>query len=244
MLIRAEAPLTLDLVHLFLRSLAALSLAALGCSNVLSFDVNVGPFGFDVDASRAVLPPAWQQSSRVATVSCASSPCPALTMPGAPIVRCVSGVCDPDPFVFDLSLPSVIDATAYSAQLSALGNQFTRISVARLSWHAIASGLNAPLGATTLFWGPESATAPNAPGVHALGVIPAVRFAPDGTAAGDLSLDPVGAEALSSHLLHASRRFRLFARPSIDLAPGAALPAGRASISVVIGLRVEGQLIQ
>ena len=119
----------------------------------------------------------------------------------------------------------------------------SRITVARAQWQAAAMGLRNPVGPIEIYWGPESATGPAGDGARRLGTVPAITFDAQGNAAGEVALDPQGNATLSEHLLRASRRFRVFARAAVDLAPGAPLPAGRASIQLRLSVRAETRLL-
>lgn len=225
-------------------TLAPLSLLAAGCSGGVPIDVAVGPVGFDVDTARIAIPAMYQSSGSFARLACgASARCPSLGT-GAPALRCASGVCDPDPFTFDLGVMNAIDLGAYSPQLAAVSGNVDSITVTQMSWQAAAAGLRVTVGPVDLFWGPESASGVGSDGVRHLGRLPVLQFPASGTASGDVALDADGNAALSEHLLRVSRRFRVFARAAVDLRPGGPLPAGRASIQVRMTVRAETRLLR
>lgn len=214
-----------------------------GCSDDVPLDLAVGPVGFEVDASRITLPTALQSSGAVARVPCSAAlACPNLGA-GSPSLQCVSGACDPAPFAFDLGVMNAIDLSAYSSVLTTLGDNVRQIAITQMSWQAAAMGLRVPVGPVEVYWGPESASGIASDGVRRLGRIPTLAFSATGTAAGNVELDAAGNAALSDHFLHTSRRFRLFARATVDLSPGGPLPAGRASIQVRMNVRVETRVL-
>ena len=213
------------------------------CSDDVPLDLSVGPVGFDVDASRITLPATLQSSGTVARVPCSSAlPCPNLGA-GAPTLQCVASACDPGPFAFDLGVMNAIDLSAYSSVVATLSDNVRQITITQMSWQAAAMGLRVPVGPVEVYWGPESASGIASDGVRRLGRIPTLAFSAAGTASGNVELDAAGNAALSTHFLHTSRRFRLFARATVDLAPGGPLPAGRASIQVRMNVRVETRVL-
>ena len=113
------------------------------------------------------------------------------------------------------------------------------ISLSSMSWQASAAGLRVPVGPIEVYWGPEAASGITSDGVRRLGTFPVIRFDAAGSARGDVALDAAGNAALSGHLLSVSRRFRFFARATVDLSPGAPLPAGRASMAWFEELMLE-----
>ncbi len=223
---------------------ALVSLSPAGCSGGVPIDVGVGPLGFDVDASRITVPAGFQSSGTLARVPCgAGAQCPSLA-PSGLTLQCVGGACDPAPYTFDLGIMNVVDLTAYSSELGTIGSNLQSVTIAQMSWQASAAGLRVPVGPIEVFWGPESSTGIGSDGVRRLGRIPVIQFTPAGAASGDVELDAAGNAALSSHLLNTSRRFRLFARATIDLVAGGALPAGRASIQVRMRVHAETRLLR
>lgn len=222
--------------------LLPLLLAAGACADDVPVEIPVGPLTFAVDVSSINVPAPLRQNGSVARVPCsASSPCPA----AAPLtLRCVAGACDPAPVVIELGVMDPIDLGAWSSVFSTVASNVSKITVARAQWQAAAMGLRAPVGPVELYWGPESATGAAADGVRHLGTVPALAFDTQGNAAGEVGLDAAGNAALSDHLLRASRRFRVFARAAVDLAPGAPLPAGRASIQLRLTVRAETRLLR
>ena len=224
----------------FLSRLSAAAIVLAGCSGDVPIDVNVGPLSFDVDVSRIAVPAALQASGSIARVPCAAaSTCP--STPGLAL-RCAAGSCDPDPVTIDLS--SVVDLSTYSSELGTLGDNLSSIGVSAMSWQATAAGLRIPVGPIDVYWGPEAASGVGSDGVRKLGTIPVIRFDGVNTAHGDIALDAAGNAALSNHLLNVSRRFRFFARASVDLVPGGALPAGRASMQVRMRVHAESTLLR
>lgn len=220
--------------------LGAALVSALGaCSGSIPIDVTVGPVGFSVDASRIAIPASFQSSGLIARVPCASTAqCPSLGA-SAPTLACVGGACDPAPFTFDLGLMSVVDLAAYSSRLGVVGDGVQSITITRMTWEAAAAGLRGAVGPVDVYWGPETATGISSDGVQRLARIATLQFSSTGTASGDAQVDAAGNTGLSNHLLRVSRRFRFFARASVDLSPGGPLPAGRATIDVRMRLRAE-----
>lgn len=221
--------------------LLPLALALAGCSDEVPIEVPVGPLTFTVDVSSINVPAALRESGSVARLACGpTAACPA----AAPFtLRCVSGACDPDPVAIELGVMDPIDLGAWSTAFNAVGSNVSQITVARAQWQAAAMGLRNPVGPVEIFWGTESATGPTADGARRLGTVPAITFDAQGNAAGEVALDPMGNATLSTHLLRTSRRFRVFARAAVDLAPGAPLPAGRASIQLRLSVRAETRLL-
>lgn len=221
----------------------ALSAALGACSGGVPIDFSVGPLGFDVDASRIVVPASLQTSGTIARAACsATTACPTTT--SGLTLRCVNGTCDPDPVTIDLALSNVIDLTTYSTELASLGGDLSAISLSSMAWQASAVGLRVPIGPIEVYWGPETASGLSSDGVRRLGSVPVIRFDAAGNASGDVALDAAGNAALSTHLLSVSRRFRFFARATVDLSPGGPLPAGRASVQVRMRVHAESKLLR
>lgn len=223
-----------------LSRLSIAAIALVGCSGGVPIDVSVGPLSFDVDVSRIAVPPSLQSSGAITRIACSvSSMCP--SAPGLAL-QCVAGACDPDPIAFDLS--SVVDLSTYSSELSTVGANLSSIYVSAMSWQGSTTGLRVPVGPIEVFWGPEAASGVGSDGVRKLGTIPVIRVDASGMSSGEIALDAAGNAALSNHLLNVSRRFRFFARALVDLAPGGALPAGRASLQVRMRVHAESMLLR
>lgn len=215
------------------------------CGFNTNVDVTVGPFDYEVSATRITVPDAFRDDAtmRVRQVPCMDdTSCPQLEG-GEPMVRCVSGSCDPDPFVFELST-NVIDLDD-NALVRRYGDRITRVEVRNATFTASANGLENTVGPTEIFWGPDSAATIDAAGVSLLGEIPALTLSAAGqTIDGTITLNRPGAAALSDHIIHVSHRFRLFARPRVDLQPGGPLPSGSVHLQVRIAVHIEGQLVR
>lgn len=223
-------------------ALGLLALSA-GCGDALPLDANLGPFVYEVDLARITLPEAWRSGSTLAALPCQSpNQCPALG-PGAPTLRCTAGLCDPDPYAFELSMPEAIDLSTSVPGLDALGGSLQSVTITTVRYAGRSSSASVSVGPTDLYWGPESASGIGSDGVRLLARIPVLRVDRTGALDGTVTPTADGAAALSQHLTRTSRRFRIFARASVDLAPRGPLPAGRASVSVQLSVRVTGQLL-
>ncbi len=223
----------------------ALGLLALsvGCGDALPLDANLGPFVYEVDLARITLPEPWRSGTTLAALSCQSpAQCPTLG-PGAPALRCTAGLCDPDPFPFDLSMPEAIDLSTSVPGLESLGGSLQSVTITTVRYAGRSASASVAVGPTDLYWGPESASGIGSDGVRLLARVPVLRVDRTGALDGTVSPNPDGAAALSQHLTRTSRRFRIFARAAVDLTPRGALPAGRASVSVQLSVRVTGQLL-
>lgn len=216
-------------------------LVSVGCADDVPVEVPVGPLTFAVDVASIAVPAPLRNQGSIASVPCSASvPCP-MTAPFT--LRCVGGVCDPDPVPIELGVMDPIDLGAWSSALATVGTNVRQITVARAQWQAVAMGLRTPVGPIELYWGPESASGIAADGVRRLGTVPTLAFDATGNAGGDVDLDAAGNRALSEYFLRVSRRFRVFARTVVELTPGAPLPAGRASIQLRFVVRAETRLL-
>lgn len=221
----------------------------LACGTLASCDPHATlavevPFDYEVSANRAEVPEALRDgaSGTVRRVPCSDDgACPQLAS-GEPAVRCVEGACDPEPFVFVLST-DVIDLDMTPA-VQRYGGRVTGIELVDARFVASANGLRNPVGPTELFWGPASAVSIDAQGVHPIGTIPQIALGEAPTVEDAVALDAAGAAALSDHLVGVSRRFRLFARPRIDVAPAGPLPTGSIRLQVRMVVHVRGQLVR
>lgn len=221
------------------------SVPLISCSFLTIVDVPIGPFTYTVSSSRLTLPADFQDTTTntVRNVPCQTeSGCPSLGA-GQPAVHCVAGVCTPDAFSFELS-SSPIDL-GQNSTVQRYGDHVTSLSISLAQFEATNQGLSIGVGPTVLFWGPESAVDSASTGVHLFGTIPVVQVPPGGTTGPTrIDLDAAGGAALSDHLLHVSRVIRLFARPSVELAPGTPLPTGELRLDLTIQVHIEGQLVQ
>jgi hypothetical protein len=221
-----------------------LLLGAAACNVPATIEVPLGPFEYTVSASRLMLPDAFRDDSTmtVRTVPCTDdTQCPPLGA-GQPAVHCVASACDPDPFTFVLST-DVIDLDTQPT-IQTFGQSITRIELRTASYAATSQGLQNPVGPTELYWAPPSATATDSPGVQHLGTIPLVQLSDGTTAMGDVQIDADGGAALSDYLLHTAHQLRVFAVPSVDLAPGGPLPVGGVTLDLRFTVHVEGQLVR
>jgi hypothetical protein len=241
---RAQTGQASRMLLLRLSLAAALGACAIGCSVPAIVDVNVGPFDYTITASRVMIPdalrdPGTMSIRRIACMNDMGCPQPS---GGQPAVRCVDGACDPEPFEFMLA-SDVIDLNE-NASVQRYGDRVTRIEVRGGVWEATTQGLRNPVGPTQVYWGPESASAIDSPGVQLLGTLPVIDLSTQDTATGMVEMDPAGSAALSDHLVRISRRLRLFARPRIDVAPGGPLPTGGIALRLQLAVHVEGQLVR
>jgi hypothetical protein len=201
-------------------------------------------FNYEVSAMRVTVPQELRDSTtmRVRSIPCmGDANCPQLGGT-APAIRCIESACDPDPVAFALA-SDVIDLGAQPA-VQRYGDHITRVEVRRLGVTAVSQGLQNAVGPTELYWGPDTAPSFDGPGVQRLGTLPVVQLAEGETTMLDADLDPTGVAALSDYLIGTSRRIKIFARPSIDLAPGGPLPMGQVTLQVEMLVHVEGQLVR
>lgn len=213
----------------------------MGCADEVPVEVPVGPLTFAVDVASIVVPPALRHEGAIGRVACSTGArCP---MASPLTLRCVEGVCDPDPVPIELGVMEPIDLGAWSSVFASVSSNVRQITVSRAQWQAVAMGLRTPVGPIELYWGPESASGIMADGVRRLGTVPRLMFDASGGASGDVELDAAGNGALSEYFLRVSRRFRVFVRTSVELSPGAPLPAGRASIQLRLIVRAETRLL-
>lgn len=226
------------------RALALCAAAALaGCGDAVPLDTTVGPFAYEVDLARITLPEPWRAGAILPGIACQSAAqCPSLGTSG-PTVRCNNNLCDPDPFGFDLALPNAIDLNADVPGLDALGGAVESVTITAVRYAARGAAVSVPVGPVEIYWGPESASGIGSDGVHLLARLPSLRVDTTGSVDGTLAPSAAGAASLSQHLTRTARRFRLFARAAVDLAPRGALPAGRATVSVQLSVRVTSQLV-
>lgn len=217
---------------------------SLGCTTIL--DVSLGPYTYDVSSDHVTVPAQLQDTSTntVRTIPCMTDmDCPPLGA-GQPAVHCnAASACDPDPYVFELSTMSI--NLAQNATVARYGDHVTSIAITSAQFDATNRGLSLPVGPTEIFWGPESAVDTTSAGVQHFGTLGVVDVPAGSTLQNqDIALDPAGNQGLSDHLLHVSRVIRLFARPSVDLAPGSPLPTGSLRLDITIQVHIEGQLVQ
>lgn len=229
----------------FLRALSAgavLAALAAGCNVPVYLDVPVDTGDIVLNASQVTVPDALRDPSTMTlrTIPCMTDMmCP--TIPGVMVaVRCTNNACDPDPIPVDVS--TVVDISS-APDVRRFGS-IARLTISRAEYTATSMGLQNAVGPTELRWGPEDAAAFDADGVQPFGTVPLVQLADTQPAQGDVTLDPAGAAALSDYLVHTSQRVKIFARPTIDLAPGGPLPAGQVTLRMRLTVRVEGQLVR
>ncbi|MBX7194435.1 MAG: hypothetical protein K1X94_20435 [Sandaracinaceae bacterium] len=219
-------------------SLTALG-AVSGCNNAVVVQLMSGPQTFEVSASSVDIPVELQAGAMIASVPCPTGMCPSTeTLP----VSCVAGVCDPDPRTVSAPVGDVVDFDVLLRGASEVLRFVDAIEVTRVQYQASPNSLTVDVPDIEIFFGPDTAAGIDAPGVHRLGVIPAL---PAGTARdGDMQIDADGSAALSDHVLNVSRRVRFFARTQIDLAPGGPVPGGGASITVNLTVRAIGRILE
>jgi hypothetical protein len=227
-------------------ALVCTGLALAACNVPVTIEVGAGPFEYEISATQIQIPDALRDTSTtpptLRAVTCTDDAmCPQFAN-GDPAIRCVNSACDPDPFAFDLAT-DVIDLST-NPDVQRFGDHINSIAVTAATYSATANGLLNPVGPTGLYWGPESAAGTQTPGVVQLGTVPVLDLSAQPMTSGDIALDASGVAVLSDHLLHVSRRFRVFARPTIDVNPGGPLPAGSIHLSVQLRVRVQGQLVR
>jgi hypothetical protein len=210
-----------------------------GCQTPLSLSFTVGPVQADVDANDLSIPPEMSDGTTILSVACPPAECPSDATSGFQST-CVGGVCDPSADVtVDIG---VVDLSDYQ-DLSTLGDALSAAEIEAVHYTVDANTLDVDLPPTDVFWAPESVTTFDDPSVRGLGTVPAT---PAGTTpSGDMDSDDAGQAALTDYLLSQSTsalRFRLFARATIDLEPGQAVPTGALSLGVSMDVRLEGGL--
>lgn len=217
-----------------------LSLAALAaCDGTLAFDVNAGPKSFDISTEGLGIPPELRSpEAQVASLPCGDG---ALVCPSVATfaIDCRAGVCDPGPIPVSVEIGDGFDLNEYTSKLGQIADHIDSVTFNRVSYVVDSNTMNTDLPPTTVYWGPISAAfIDEAMGVQPLGTLGAI--AAGSTPSGDLSLDSVGQQALSDHIIDVDRQLRLFARAPLDIDPGDRFPEGAIRISVTMSLHIVG----
>jgi hypothetical protein len=233
-------PYTWLMQHRFASVLAALTLVA--CNNAIIVQLQTGAQTFDVAASSLDLPAALRDDSsgtaRVSSVDCSSTGiCPSTTeVP----VDCNAGVCDPAAISVSVPVGDVVDFDELLNSASTLLRLVDAIEIESVTYDVNPNSLTMDLPATTVLWGPASATETSA-NLQPIGTIPTITHME--MSSGMMDIDQNGSAALSDYLVHTARQVRFFARTSVDLNPGDPFPDGMAQITVNIRVRAIGRIV-
>jgi len=242
---RALAPLRADsyteaMPSRFLVLLVALPLVA--CNNSIVVALQTGDQQFGVSASALNLPTELRDdtsgTATIRTIDCSQTNiCPSTTeVP----VACTAGVCDPSAISFAVPVGDVVDFDALLQSAGTLLRLVDAIEIESVSYSVSPNTLTIDLPATTVLWGPESATETSA-SLQPIGTVPSI---PAHTQAmGEMDIDANGSLALGDYIVGTSRRVRFFARTAVDLAPGSPFPDGMATFTVNIRVRAYGRIV-
>lgn len=223
--------------------LLASTLAAAGCSDGVEVNVSSGVRTFEVSLEDLMLPEQLRDESsgeaRIASVSCEPL-CPSTAEVA---FECNGGICDPAPLNLVVPVGDVIDFQALISQATLV--RFVDAIIIRSVEYGVASNtLNVDLPDTEIFWAPEgAATVDPATGARLLGTMGSVAAGTD-VSGGQLQIDNTGAQLLSDYVLGTSSRIRFFARTRPNLDPGQPFPAGGATVSINMQLRIVGRLVR
>lgn len=219
-----------------LRGLPLFTLALLACNGTGSATFPLGA-ELELSAEALALPEALRDGASVASLPCGPmGMCP--TSAESP-VSCVADVCEPAPQTVVVDL-GVVDVDESARAFSSIFRSFESLEIEEMVARAERNTLNLDTEEIEVFWAPPGAVGLDE-GAHRLAIFPAVAA---GTA-GDLevTLDEAGSEALSAHFANVSRRFKLFARSTVDVDAGDPWPAGSLRLAVVITVTVAGRLL-
>lgn len=223
-----------------------LPLVLAACVAPGSVTLSVGPVHATVSAASLALPAAFRDGStmpaRLASVPCdASMPCPAPATGDPIVLECnTSSVCDPAVTTLEAPLGDVVDIDMASGDLRGVLSVIDYVEISAIAAQISDETLTLDLAPVDVYWGPEGATTID-PANH-VATLPGI---PAGTPAGDLGTIPVdaaGATLLSDYLVHTSHRVRLFARTTVDLAPGGLFPDGSLGVDVLVTLIAHGKI--
>ena len=229
---------TEDMTSRLLLVLGALGLVA--CNNSLVVALQTGDQQFQVSAASLALPTMLRDDTNgsIRTIDCSQTNiCPSTTeVP----VECTGGVCDPAAISFSVPVGDVVDFDQLLQSAGTLLRLVDAIEIESVSYAVAPNTLTIDLPATTVLWGPESATE-TSPSLQVIGTVPSI---PAGMQAmGEMDIDPDGSAALGDYIVGTSRRVRFFARTSVDLAPGSPFPDGMATFTVNIRVRAYGRIV-
>lgn len=225
--------------HRFAFALVALGLVA--CNNSIVVELQTGEQSFDIAASSLNLPTELRDDTSgtaiVKSVDCSSTGiCPSTTeVP----VACSAGVCDPAAISISVPVGDVVDFEQLLQSAGTLLRLVDGIEIESVTY-AVTSSLTTDLPATTVLWGPASATETSA-NLQTLGTIPTLPHMQD--TSGMMDIDADGSAALGDYIVNTSRQVRFFARTSVDLNPGDPFPDGMAHVVVNVRVRAIGRIV-
>jgi hypothetical protein len=222
------------------RALALVGAALASCAVPGSVTLTAGPLGVAIDAASLGLPAALRQDG-AGGPTLRAIPCgdgvPACPEGGTEVTfECAAGLCDPAPITLVVPAGDVIDLRALPGDLSRVLSRIERVTLLRIAVTIHANTIDVPIGEVEVFWAPEGSS--DVLAERRVAVLPPL---PAGAlTAGEPTIDPVGNETLSAHLVGVSTRFRLLARTRLDLAPGGPFPTGELALEVVVTAKAEG----
>ena len=185
--------------------------------------------------------PARLQSVPCGSASPAMPTCPDLGASAPTTLECSSAnVCDPAPATVEAPVPDVVDIDMASGDLHSVLSVIDSIEIQSIHVSLSDETLTFDVAPIDVYWGSEGAT--TAPLGNHLAQLPGI---PAGTSTGDFAdadVDSAGSASLSDYLVHTSHRVRLFARTTVDIAPGALFPAGSLGVDVIVTLVARGRV--
>lgn len=225
---------------------AALTLAS--CNNAIVVELQTGDQMFDIAASSLGVPSNLRDDSSgtpvIASVDCSMTGiCPSTTE--VPVDCNGAGLCDPAAISVSVPVGDVVDFDQLLQSAGTLLRLVDGIEIESVTYTVSGNSLTIDLPATTVLWGPASATETSA-GLQAIGTIPVIPHpAPHTTSmtSGMMVIDQDGSAALGDYIVHTARQVRFFARTSVDLNPGDPFPDGMAHIVVNVRVRAIGRIV-
>jgi hypothetical protein len=167
--------------------------------------------------------------------------CPDLGASVPTMLECNSAnLCDPSPATVEAPVGMVIDIDEASGDLRSVLSVIDSIEISSIHVSLTDETLTFAVAPIDVYWGGEGATMAD-PANH-LAQLPAI---PVGTPTGDFgeaTIDAAGSAALSNYLVHTSHRIRLFAKTTVDIAPGDLFPAGTLGVDVTVTLVARGRV--
>jgi len=230
--------------HMMLRTISvavvgALAFAIVGCDGTLDITIETPPdaLHFEISDQDIALPAELTGGATIASV-----PCNGMLMCPPPLgdqsFVCIDSVCDPDALVIVLPVGDVIDFEQLNSELSQIAGNIEAIHIDFVRYNVTQSDLNVSLEPVDLSWGPATASGLSSPGIAPFG-----RLSQFSAGMHDVDLNEQGISALSDFLVNTSRQIRLFARTSVDLAPGQALPMGAVVTDLQLAITVTGRVL-
>lgn len=225
-----------------LRIASALSLLAFvsSCDGTVSVTFRTGPQEFEVSTAELALPDALRDGATIAALPCPMGICPPSD---AVPLTCTADVCDPAPKT--ISAPGgIVDVEALLATSAEVGLTASRVdsySFDMVSYEIALNTLTIPVDEIQVYWGPEAATAVDAPGVRLLGTVPPIGAGE--VRSGQVAIDPAGEAALSDYLVGGGRSIRFFAQTQVDLDPGDPFPEGAVRVAVNLEITAVGSIL-